>query len=85
MDYIYCFELGTEFILKKRGGVDKGKGYIHTKKLVKTNLYSIMRHPQYTAGIVFSLALVLVSQNLVVGLLTVVVIVFLIYRYSCSR
>lgn len=51
------------FALKKRGGVEKGKSYVHTTALVKTGLYSIIRHPQYTAGMYFNLALILVSQH----------------------
>lgn len=37
--------------LKIRGGVPKGKSYVHTEKLVTTGLYSIIRHVQYTGGI----------------------------------
>ena len=48
------------FVLKKQGGVDKGKSYVHTKTLVTTGIYAIVRHPQYTAGILFSLALILI-------------------------
>ena len=35
----------------KRGGVPKGKSFVHTTKLVDTGVYSIVRHPQYTGGI----------------------------------
>ena len=51
------------FILKRKGGVEKGRSYVHTSNLVNTGLYAIVRHPQYTAGILFSLALILVSQT----------------------
>ncbi len=51
------------FIFKRKGGVAKGKSYVKTTVLVDTGLYSIVRHPQYTAGILFSLALILVSQT----------------------
>ncbi len=51
------------FVLKRKGGVTKGKSYVHTTTLVKSGLYSIVRHPQYTAGILFSLALILISQT----------------------
>lgn len=50
-------------IFKRKGGVEKGKSYVHTKTLVVTGIYSIIRHPQYTAGILFSLALTLIAQN----------------------
>ena len=36
---------------KLKGNVSKGKAYVHTKKLVTTGLYSIVRHVQYTGGI----------------------------------
>jgi protein-S-isoprenylcysteine O-methyltransferase Ste14 len=51
------------FTLKKKGGVEKGQSYVHTTVLVTTGIYSIVRHPQYTAGILFSLALMLFSQQ----------------------
>jgi len=36
---------------KRKGNVDKGKAYVHTNKVVNTGLYSIVRHVQYTGGI----------------------------------
>jgi protein-S-isoprenylcysteine O-methyltransferase Ste14 len=36
---------------KIKGGVRRGKSYVHTNKLVTTGLYSIIRHVQYTGGI----------------------------------
>jgi protein-S-isoprenylcysteine O-methyltransferase Ste14 len=62
------------FTLKRKGKVEKGKSYVHTKVIVDTGIYSILRHPQYTAGILFSLALVLWAQNWVVLILGLVVI-----------
>lgn len=35
----------------KRGGVAKGKSFVHTTRLVDTGIYSVVRHPQYTGGI----------------------------------
>ena len=35
----------------RRGGVDKGKSYVHTSQLVDTGIYAIVRHPQYTGGV----------------------------------
>jgi len=62
------------FIFKRKGGVAKGKSYIHTTNLVVTGIYSIVRHPQYTACILFSLALILMAQNWLVLSLGVVLI-----------
>jgi len=36
---------------KLKGDVSKGKTYVHTNKIVTTGLYSIIRHVQYTGGI----------------------------------
>jgi len=62
------------FTFKRKGSVAKGKSYVHTKTLVVTGLYSILRHPQYTAGILFSLALVLLAQSWLVLVLGIIVI-----------
>ena len=65
------------FVLKKQGGVDKGKSYVHTKTLVTTGIYAIVRHPQYTAGILFSLALLLMSQSVFIVIIGAVVSILL--------
>lgn len=62
------------FQFRKKGEVPRGKSYVHTTRLVVTGLYSIVRHPQYTAGILFSIALMLISQDLLVLLLGIVII-----------
>jgi protein-S-isoprenylcysteine O-methyltransferase Ste14 len=35
----------------RRGGVPKGKTFVHTTRLVNTGIYAIVRHPQYLGGI----------------------------------
>jgi protein-S-isoprenylcysteine O-methyltransferase Ste14 len=35
----------------RRGGVGKGKSYVSTTRLVDTGIYAVVRHPQYTGGI----------------------------------
>lgn len=62
------------FVLKRKGGVTKGKSYVHTTTLVRSGIYSIVRHPQYTAGILFSLSLILISQSWLIAALGAVVI-----------
>ena len=62
------------WVLKIKGGVSKGKSYVHTTTLVETGIYSIVRHPQYTAGILFSLALILFSQNWIIAIIGAVII-----------
>lgn len=65
------------FVLKRKGGVPKGKSFVHTTVLVDSGLYSIVRHPQYTAGILFSLALILISQSWLIAAIGAVVILLL--------
>ncbi len=60
--------------LKRKGGVGKGRSYVHTTTMVDTGLYAIVRHPQYTAGILLSLALMLIGQNWLITSMTVVVV-----------
>jgi protein-S-isoprenylcysteine O-methyltransferase Ste14 len=35
----------------RRGGVPRGKSFVHTSQLVDTGIYAVIRHPQYTGGI----------------------------------
>ena len=36
----------------RRGGVAKGKSFVETTRLVDSGLYAIVRHPQYTGGVI---------------------------------
>ena len=51
------------FYFRRKGGVPKKSSYIHTTKLVATGIYSIVRHPQFLAGILWSIALAFISQH----------------------
>jgi protein-S-isoprenylcysteine O-methyltransferase Ste14 len=52
------------FTLRRKGGVAKGKSYVHTTALVDTGIYAIVRHPQMgTAWLLMSLALMLITQH----------------------
>lgn len=65
------FGLIPVFTLKGRGKVQKGKSYIHTNQLVDKGIYSIMRHPQYFAGVLISIGLYLIAPgwiNLILGI-----------------
>ena len=57
------------YTFRQKGGVAKGKGYVNTTVLVNSGVYGIVRHPQYLAGILMSLALAMLAQNWVVTLL----------------
>ena len=54
---------------RKKGGVKKGKSYIHTTKLVDTGIFSIVRHPQYVTFIMFAFAGMLLFQHWIVIIL----------------
>ena len=66
------FGIAPIFILRSQGGVAKGKSYVKTTKLVDSSLYAIVRHPQYLAGMLFSLAMMLLAQHWVVILIGIV-------------
>ncbi len=76
------FAILPMIVLKRSGGVKKGDSYVKTTRLVNTGIYAIVRHPQYTAGLLFSLALILISQTVLVtilGLLTIALVYIDIY------
>ena len=66
------FGIGPILIFYKYGGVERGKSYVQTTKLVDTSLYAIVRHPQYLAGVLFNLALMLLAQHWFVILIGIV-------------
>lgn len=35
----------------RRGGVPRGKSFVHTTRVVDTGIYAVVRHPQYLGGI----------------------------------
>ena len=61
----------TVYILRKRGGVAEGESFVKTTKLVNSGIYSIVRHPQYLAGILFGFSLMLISQHRLVLILAI--------------
>ncbi len=54
------------FTFRRKGQVE-GKGYINTTVLVDSGVYGIVRHPQYLAGILISIALTLISPHWLVA------------------
>jgi protein-S-isoprenylcysteine O-methyltransferase Ste14 len=56
-------------IFRARGGVPKGQSYVKTTLIVDDGLYGIVRHPQYLAGILLNLALILIAQHWLIVLL----------------
>jgi len=71
------FGIAPIFIFRLKGNVAKGKSYTETTKLVDSSLYAIVRHPQYVAGMLFNLALMLMAQHWVVILVGVVSMVLI--------
>ena len=56
--------------LKMKGGVPKGKSYVHTSILVDSGLYAIVRHPQVgTAPLLMNLAVMLIAQDWLIAVL----------------
>ena len=62
------------FEFRKKGGVKKGKSYIHTTKIVDSGIYSIVRHPQYVTFILWAIAGMLLFQHWIVICLGIPVI-----------
>ncbi|MCG3220251.1 MAG: isoprenylcysteine carboxylmethyltransferase family protein [Candidatus Heimdallarchaeota archaeon] len=69
------FGLLPIFTFRKKGDLPEKSSYIHTTKLVDTGIYAIVRHPQFLAGILWSVALVFLSQHWVVDILFIPVII----------
>ena len=57
------------FEFRKKGGVKKGKSYIHTTRLVDTGIYSVVRHPQYVTFMLWAIAGMLLFQHWIIILL----------------
>jgi protein-S-isoprenylcysteine O-methyltransferase Ste14 len=51
------------YTFRKKGGVQKGESFVKTTKLVTTGIYSIIRHPQYLAGMLLGFSFMLISQH----------------------
>jgi protein-S-isoprenylcysteine O-methyltransferase Ste14 len=70
-------------ILRKKGGVPKGKSFVHTTILVDSGLYALVRHPQYLGWLLFNLSLFLIVQHwvvIVIGLISMLFVYILIVQ-----
>lgn len=56
---------------RKKGEVKNGKSYLHTTRVVKTGIYSIVRHPQYVTFVLWAIAGMLLFQHWIVVFLGV--------------
>ena len=57
--------------LKKKGEAPKGKSWVETTALVDSGIYAAVRYPGYLCWILFSLAIVFISQYWVVAIVGV--------------
>ena len=50
--------------LRQKGGVSKGKSYVHTTVLVDSGVYAIVRHPQGgVAGLLINLGVMFITRH----------------------
>ena len=63
------------FAFREKGKVPKGRSYIQTTVLVDSGIYAVVRHPQFLAGILLSLALILITQHWLIATLGVAAMV----------
>jgi len=68
------FGMAPVIMFPRKGGVEKGKNFIHTTKVVDTGIYALVRHPQYAAFILWALGAMLLFQQWIVVLLGIPVI-----------
>ena len=64
------------FTFRMRGRVEKGKSYVHTTRVVTSGIYAIVRHPQYMAGVLINIGIILISQHWLIIVIGVLAIVF---------
>ena len=72
----------------RRGGVPKGKSFVSTTRLVDTGIYAVVRHPQYTGGVLaIFLTTLLWYPHWLFGVLSVMgaVVVYLSCREEDQR
>lgn len=62
------------FEFRRKGNIKQGKSYVHTTKLVDTGLYAIIRHPQFTTWMVWTVAGMLLFQHWIVIILGLLII-----------
>lgn len=76
---IWIFGLSLAFspniVFKRRGGVPKGKSYIHTTKLVSDGIFGVIRHPQYTGGMGIAFSMCLIVQTPLTYILSIIAMI----------
>jgi len=51
------------FVLHSKGRVEKRESFVHTKVLVETGIYAVVRHPLYLGWLLMYLAIIFWSQH----------------------
>lgn len=67
-----------------KGAVREGESWLHTRRVVATGIYAVVRHPMYLSFLLMSLALVCLSQhwlNAVLG----AILMGLLYNDMCRE
>jgi protein-S-isoprenylcysteine O-methyltransferase Ste14 len=59
----------TIFLFRRKGGAPSGKSWVHTAAVVEDGIYAVMRHPQYFSFCLIGLALALIAQHWLIGVL----------------
>jgi protein-S-isoprenylcysteine O-methyltransferase Ste14 len=67
-----------------QGGSHKGESWLHTRTVVATRIYAVVRHPMYLSFLLMSLSLVLLSQHWLNAVLGVIVM-GLLYNDMCRE
>ena len=66
------------------GGSAEGESWLHTRAVVRTGIYGVVRHPMYLSFLLMSLALVLLSQHWLNAILGAIVM-GLLYNDMCRE
>ena len=66
------FALAPVYIFKKIANVPEGKSYIHTKTIVDTGLFGVVRHPQYLSMLLVEIGLVLIVQHWLILIFSII-------------
>ena len=66
------FAIVPVYAFRKKAEVSKGKRYIHTKVIVDTGVFGVVRHPQYLSMLLVALGLILIVQHWLIFIFSVV-------------
>lgn len=66
------FAIVPVYAFRKKAEVSKGKSYIHTKVIVDTGVFGVVRHPQYLSMLFVALGLILIVQHWLIFIFSVV-------------